>query len=103
MNTVAVEKKEYKVLFRNIGLEGYEYDQLLAEATCRTAQIHNAVTRLNYREVLENHGIKLDDCVMGCIIEHYDNRAIVGHEGDGCIGNIKDVEQFEITWEEIAK
>lgn len=103
MNAVAVNKKEYKVQLRNIGLEGYEYDALLAETTCRTAQIHNAVSRLNYREILENHGIELGDCIVGCIIEHYNNRAIVGHEGDDWIGNIKTVEQFEITWEEIAK
>lgn len=101
MNHVQAEKKQYKIKIRNISLDGYEHNALLAEGTVRTSNINNSVSRLKVAKLLESKGIEFDG-IMGTIIEHHDNYAVVGHEGSDC-GNIKTIDQVEISWEEVAE
>lgn len=97
-------KATFEITVENIGLDGYEYGEVLAKGKVHTNSILNSLCALNVREVLENHNIKLaDDFIMGTVMEidEADCSVIVGHEGSDC-GNIKTDEQVTVHWKKIA-
>lgn len=99
-----MNKETFEITIKNIDLDGYEYEQVLAKGKITTSNILNSISALKVREVLENHNIKLaDGLIMGTVMEidKDDCSVIVGHEGSEC-GNIKTVEQVSVHWKKVA-
>lgn len=97
-------KETFEITVENIGLEGYEYGEVLAKDKVKTNSILNSLCALKVREVLENNNIKLaDGLIIGTVMEidEADCNVVVGHEGSDC-GNIKTVEQVSVHWKKVA-
>lgn len=97
-------KETFEITVENIGLEGYEYGEVLAKGKVHTKSILNSLCALKVREVLENHNIKLaDGLIIGTVMEidKNDQSVIIGHEGSDC-GNIKTMEQVSVHWKKVA-
>lgn len=91
----------YVVEIRSLETDVTKENEIHFFVRLRSENLERSIRTINLMPMFQKRGIKYER-IVGLVMDFYPDQcyAILGHEGSDC-GNIKTVEQFEISWKEI--